>query len=63
MEYSQERFEAFKEFFERKGNENIDAKPSLPREDGPNGYIVDIDSFTEEQIKEFAEIDRKYPIQ
>jgi len=52
-------FEEFSEFFNKKGNENIKAEQII-RKDAPNGWCIDIDSFTEEQIKEFSKLDRKY---
>lgn len=54
-----QRFEKFQEFFSKKGNENIKAEQII-KKDAPNGYIIDIDSFTDSQIKEFNELDRKY---
>ena len=52
-------FEEFSEFFNKKGNENIKAEQII-RKDAPNGWCIDIDSFTDSQIKEFNELDRKY---
>ena len=54
-----QRFEKFSEFFNKKGNENIKAEQII-RKDAPNGHVIDIDSFTDSQIKDFNELDRKY---
>ena len=54
-----QRFEKFSEFINKKGNENIKAEQII-RKDAPNGFCINIDSFTESQIKEFNELDRKY---
>ena len=54
-----QRFEKFQEFFNKKGNENIKAEQII-RKDAPNGYIIDVDSFTDSQIKDFNKLDRKY---
>ena len=54
-----QRFEKFQEFFNKKGNENIKAEQII-RKDAPNGHVIDIDSFTDSQIKDFNELDRKY---
>lgn len=54
-----QRFEKFSEFFNKKGNENIKAE-QLIEKDAPIGFVIDIDSFTDSQIKEFNELDRKY---
>jgi hypothetical protein len=59
MANTSKRFEKLSEFFNKKGNENIKAEQII-RKDAPNGWRIDIDSFTEEQIKEFSELDRKY---
>jgi len=54
-----QRFEKFSEFFNKKGNENIRAEQII-RKDALNGFCIDIDSFTESQIKEFNKLDHKY---
>lgn len=54
-----QRFEKFQEFFNKKGNENIKAEQII-RKDAPNGFCIDVDSFTDSQIKDFNELDRKY---
>jgi len=54
-----QRFEKFSEFFNKKGNENIKAEQII-RKDAPNGHVIDVDSFTKSQIKEFNKLDRKY---
>jgi len=54
-----QRFEKFSEFFNKKGNENIKAEQII-RKDAPNGFCINIDSFTDSQIKDFNELDRKY---
>jgi len=59
MENTKKIFEEFSEIFNRKGNENIKAE-QLIEKDAPIGFVIDIDSFTEEQMKEFSELDRKY---
>ena len=56
---AEKRFKELLAFFNKKGNENIKAEQII-RKDAPNGFCIDIDSFTEIQIKEFNELDRKY---
>jgi len=56
---TRQRFEELSAFFNKKGNENIKAE-QLIEKDAPVGFVIDIDSFTESQIKEFNELDRKY---
>jgi len=55
----EKRFKELLAFFNKKGNENIKAEQII-RKDAPNGFCINIDSFTESQIKEFNELDRKY---
>ena len=59
MENTSERFKQFSEFFNKKGNENIKAE-QLIEKDAPIGFVIDIDSFTDSQIKEFNKLDRKF---
>ena len=59
MENTSEKYKSFSEFFNRKGNENIKVEQIL-RKDAPDGYCIDIDSFTEEQMMEFVEIANKF---
>ena len=54
-----QRFEKFSEFFNKKGNENIKAEQII-RKEAPIGFVIDIDSFTDSQIKEFNKLDRKF---
>lgn len=56
---AEKRFKELLAFFNKKGNENIKAEQII-RKDAPNGFCIDVDSFTESQIKEFNELDRKY---
>jgi len=56
---AEKRFKELLAFFNKKGNENIKAEQII-RKDAPNGFCINIDSFTESQIKEFNELDRKY---
>ena len=55
----EKRFKELLAFFNKKGNENIKAE-QLIEKDAPIGFVIDIDSFTDSQIKEFNELDRKY---
>ena len=55
----EKRFKELLAFFNKKGNENIKAEQII-RKDAPNGHVIDIDSFTDSQIKDFNELDRKY---
>ena len=59
MKSEDKRFKEFSCFFNKKGNENIKAEQIINK-NAPNGYCIDIDSFTKEQIQEFSELDRKY---
>lgn len=59
MENTKKIFEEFSEIFNRKGNENIKAE-QLIEKDAPIGFVIDIDSFTDSQIKEFNKLDRKF---
>ena len=56
---AEKRFKELLAFFNKKGNENIKAEQII-RKDAPNGFCINIDSFTDSQIKEFNELDRKY---
>jgi hypothetical protein len=56
---AEKRFKELLAFFNKKSNENIKAE-QLIEKDAPIGFVIDIDSFTESQIKEFNELDRKY---
>ena len=55
----EKRFKELLAFFNKKGNENIKAEQII-RKDAPNGFCINIDSFTESQIKDFNKLDRKY---
>ena len=55
----EKRFKELLAFFNKKGNENIKAEQII-RKDAPNGHVIDVDSFTKSQIKEFNKLDRKY---
>jgi len=59
MENTKKRFDELSAFFNKKGNENIKAEQII-RKDAPNGFCINIDSFTESQIKDFNKLDRKY---
>jgi len=56
---AEKRFKELLAFFNKKGNENIKAEQII-RKDAPNGFCINIDSFTESQIKDFNKLDRKY---
>jgi len=56
---AEKRFKELLAFFNKKGNENIKAEQII-RKDAPNGHVIDVDSFTKSQIKEFNKLDRKY---
>ena len=56
---AEKRFKELLAFFNKKGNENIKAEQII-RKDAPNGFCINIDSFTKSQIKEFNKLDRKY---
>lgn len=56
---AEKRFKELLAFFNKKGNENIKAEQII-RKDAPNGFCINIDSFTDSQIKDFNELDRKY---
>ncbi len=55
----EKRFKELLAFFNKKGNENIKAEQII-RKDAPNGFCIDVDSFTDSQIKDFNKLDRKY---
>jgi len=59
MENTKKRFDELSAFFNKKGNENIKAE-QLIEKDAPIGFVIDIDSFTDSQIKDFNKLDRKY---
>jgi len=56
---AEKRFKELLAFFNKKGNENIKAEQII-RKDAPNGFCIDVDSFTDSQIKDFNKLDRKY---
>ena len=59
MENTSTKHKSFSDFLNKKGNENIKFE-KIVRKNAPDGFCVDIDSFTEEQMMEFVEIANKF---